>query len=111
MDESSAYQSETIKENRWKCLRPTKKGNQLLRLIRAAQPISRTEIANRLGVDKSTVTENVKPLLSKRRAGRGNSSVKRTGTATARFVICYRPRLFYRRKSRRSAQRRSVWQI
>lgn len=40
-----------------------KKGDLLLRLIRAAQPITRTEIANRLNIDKSTVTENVKPLL------------------------------------------------
>lgn len=40
-----------------------KKRSMLLRLIRAAQPISRTEIATRLQIDKSTVTENVKPLL------------------------------------------------
>src|SRR5262245_59187614 len=43
---------------------PAKKGSLLLRLIRAAQPISRTEIVARLGIDKSTVTENVKPLIS-----------------------------------------------
>ena len=42
-----------------------KKGFLLLRLIRAAQPISRTEIAARLGVDKSTVTDYVKPLTKK----------------------------------------------
>lgn len=41
-----------------------KKRSLLLRLIRAAQPISRTEIATRLQIDKSTVTENVKPLLN-----------------------------------------------
>ena len=41
-----------------------KKGSLLLRLIRAAQPITRTEIANRLDIDKSTVTENVKPLIA-----------------------------------------------
>lgn len=35
----------------------------LLRLVRASQPISRTEIAERLRIDKSTVTENVKPLI------------------------------------------------
>jgi len=35
----------------------------LLRLIRAEQPITRTEIASRLNIDKSTVTENVKPLI------------------------------------------------
>ncbi len=43
-----------------------KKGSHLLRLIRAAQPITRTEIAARLGVDKSTVTENVKSLIDAR---------------------------------------------
>jgi len=43
----------------------SRKGNQLLRLIRAAQPITRTEIAERLGIDKSTVTENVKPLITR----------------------------------------------
>ncbi len=36
----------------------------ILRLVRAAQPISRAEIARRLGVNRSTVTEVVKPLLA-----------------------------------------------
>ncbi len=40
------------------------KGSQLLRLIRAVQPITRTEIANRLGIDKSTVAEKIKPLIA-----------------------------------------------
>lgn len=35
-----------------------------MRLIRAAQPITRVEIAERLSIDKSTVTENVKPLIA-----------------------------------------------
>ena len=39
------------------------KRSLLLRLIRAAQPITRTEIASRLEIDKSTVTDNVKPLI------------------------------------------------
>ena len=39
------------------------KRSLLLRLIRAAQPITRTEIATRLEIDKSTVTDNVKPLI------------------------------------------------
>ena len=43
---------------------PTGKANMLLRLIRAAQPITRREIADRLQIDKSTVTENVKPLIA-----------------------------------------------
>jgi predicted NBD/HSP70 family sugar kinase len=40
------------------------KANLLLRFLRAAQPVTRTEIANRLKIDKSTVTENVKPLIN-----------------------------------------------
>jgi predicted NBD/HSP70 family sugar kinase len=40
------------------------KGDQLLRLIRASQPVTRTELAERLGVDKSTVTETIKPLVT-----------------------------------------------
>ena len=39
------------------------KRSLLLRLIRAEQPLTRTEIASRLNIDKSTVTENVKPLI------------------------------------------------
>lgn len=35
----------------------------LLRLVRVAQPVSRADIARRLGVHRSTVTEIVKPLL------------------------------------------------
>jgi predicted NBD/HSP70 family sugar kinase len=60
-DSSSVYQSDLLNTETSNNVR---KGNLLLRLIRAAQPISRTEIANRLGIDKSTVTENVKPLLA-----------------------------------------------
>lgn len=41
-----------------------RKADHLLRLIRAAQPITRTEIAERLSIDKSTVTENIKPLVT-----------------------------------------------
>lgn len=40
------------------------KGSQILRFIRASQPVTRTEIAERLHIDKSTVTENVKPLIT-----------------------------------------------
>jgi len=35
----------------------------LLRLIRALQPLSRTDIIERLKIDRSTVTENVRPLI------------------------------------------------
>lgn len=41
-----------------------RKRRLLFKLLRAAQPISRTEIARRLDIDKSTVTENVKPLIA-----------------------------------------------
>ncbi|HEY2867373.1 MAG TPA: ROK family protein [Pyrinomonadaceae bacterium] len=40
------------------------KGSQMLRLIRAAQPISRVSIASRLKIDPSTVSENVRPLIA-----------------------------------------------
>src|SRR4051794_1073559 len=39
------------------------KAHQVLRLIRAAQPISRTGIAARLSIDRSTVTDYVTPLI------------------------------------------------
>src|SRR5205085_11192234 len=38
--------------------------HMLLRLIRAAQPMSRVELASRLGLSRSTVTEMVKPLVA-----------------------------------------------
>ena len=53
------------------------KRSMLLRLIRAAQPITRTEIAERLGIDKSTVTEIVKPLIER---GIVREDVLETGT-------------------------------
>src|SRR5205085_1265762 len=36
----------------------------LLRLVRALQPISRVELARRLGLNRSTVTEIFKPLIA-----------------------------------------------
>lgn len=41
-----------------------KTGRMFLRLLRAAQPISRIEIATRLGVNRSTVTDIAKPLIA-----------------------------------------------
>lgn len=58
MDHGTAFQSELSKP-----AKPNKR-SLLLRLIRAAQPITRTEIAARLQIDKSTVTENVAPLIA-----------------------------------------------
>ena len=60
MDSGQAFQS-ALAPNRDLSL--AAKRGLLLRLIRAAQPITRTEIAHRLKIDKSTVTENVKPLI------------------------------------------------
>ena len=57
MDETYVHQSELLKDT-------ANKSTWLLRLIRAAQPISQTEIAKRLGVNKSAVTQSVKPLLA-----------------------------------------------
>ena len=37
----------------------------ILRLVHAAQPVPRAEIARRLGINRSTVTEIVKPLIAK----------------------------------------------
>src|SRR5437868_3662878 len=36
----------------------------MLRLLRAAQPVSRAELARRLGLNRSTVTDTVKPLVA-----------------------------------------------
>jgi len=63
MNNGQLYQSELLGVSRMPHA-TSRKGNQLLRLIRAAQPITRTEIAERLSIDKSTVTENVKPLIA-----------------------------------------------
>ncbi|MBC7796548.1 MAG: ROK family transcriptional regulator [Pyrinomonadaceae bacterium] len=43
---------------------PAKTGRKFLRLVRAAQPISRIEIARRMGVNRSTVTDLFKPLVA-----------------------------------------------
>lgn len=43
---------------------PASTRSGLLRLIRAAQPITRAEIAERINLDKSTVAEHLKTLIS-----------------------------------------------
>src|SRR5437588_729223 len=43
---------------------PTRAALMLLRLLRAAQPTSRAELARRLGVNRSTVTDTFKPLIA-----------------------------------------------
>jgi predicted NBD/HSP70 family sugar kinase len=54
----------------------------LLKIVRAAQPISRADLARRLDVNRSTVTEIVKPLLAQgilREASPAQSGAGRTG--------------------------------
>src|SRR5258708_33325344 len=63
MNDTTPFQSDLMNAGAFS-QHAAKKGSLLLKLIRAAQPISRTEIAARLGIDKSTVTENVKPLIA-----------------------------------------------
>src|SRR3954462_5893450 len=43
---------------------PARASVMLLRLLRAAQPISRADLARRLGVNRSTVTDTFKPLIA-----------------------------------------------
>jgi len=43
---------------------PARATVMLLRLLRAAQPLSRAELARRVGVNRSTVTETFKPLVA-----------------------------------------------
>ena len=43
---------------------PARAVRMLLRLVRAAQPISRVDLARRLGLNRSTVTEIFKPLIA-----------------------------------------------
>lgn len=45
-------------------LNPAKTARMLFRLVRASQPISRIELARRLNVNRSTVTDIVKPLIN-----------------------------------------------
>lgn len=42
---------------------PTRTSSMMMRLIRAAQPISRVELARRLNVNRSTITTIIKPLI------------------------------------------------
>lgn len=43
---------------------PAKTTRMFLKLLRAMQPISRIELARRLGINRSTVTDIVKPLIA-----------------------------------------------
>ena len=43
---------------------PARPARMLLKLLRASQPVSRAELARRLGVNRSTVTDAFKPLVA-----------------------------------------------
>ncbi|GAC1446563.1 MAG: xylose repressor [Pyrinomonadaceae bacterium] len=63
----------------------------LLKLIRAAQPISRAELARRLNVNRSTVTEIVRPLLDfgvLREDARQPSMIVRAGRPPIGLSLC-----------------------
>ena len=62
MDSGQVFQSALLRTGE---LNLAGKRSLLLRLIRAAQPITRTEIAQRLKIDPSTVTENTRELINR----------------------------------------------
>src|SRR5215203_1210543 len=62
MDSGQIFQSPLLRTGE---LNIAAKRSLLLRLIRAAQPITRTEIAQRLRIDPSTVTENTRELINR----------------------------------------------
>src|SRR5215203_4829244 len=62
MDSGQIFQSPLLRTGE---LNIAAKRSLLLRLIRAAQPITRTEIAQRLKIDRSTVTENTRELINR----------------------------------------------
>ena len=74
MDSGQAFQASLARSGD---LNFAPKRSLLLRLIRAAQPITRTDIADRLKIDKSTVTEVVRPLIER---GILREEVLETGT-------------------------------
>ena len=60
---------------------PTQTTRELLRIVRAAQPIPRVAVARRLGVHRRRITVLVKPLLDSGvlREGTPDQSVRRVG--------------------------------
>lgn len=60
MNALSNSQSENAAGN----LQPAKTTRMFLKLLRAMQPISRIDLARRLGINRSTITDIAKPLIS-----------------------------------------------
>jgi len=61
MKSTSDHQPNPVAEN---LIGSAKTSRLLLRFLRAAQPISRIELARRLGINRSTVTDIFKPLIA-----------------------------------------------
>lgn len=64
MDNSLKLQPSASESSSDAAASPAKTTRMLLRLLRAAQPISRVEIARRLNVNRSTITDITKPMIS-----------------------------------------------
>src|ERR671933_928617 len=62
--ETSDAEASTTKAVAVETTSTTRAALVLLRLLRAAQPASRAELARRLGVNRSTVTDTFKPLIA-----------------------------------------------
>ena len=63
----------------------------MLRIVRAAQPISRVDLARRLEVNRSTITEIVKPLIASgvlREAGPEHGAAGRLGRPPIGLSLC-----------------------
>ena len=60
----NVFVSEVKAEHKTNMLNPAKTTRMLLRIIRGLQPISRIEIARHLDINRSTVTDIVKPLIA-----------------------------------------------
>jgi predicted NBD/HSP70 family sugar kinase len=64
MSNFSKVQPSITENSNDNAISPAKTTRMLLRLLRAAQPISRVEIARRLSVNRSTITDITKPMIN-----------------------------------------------
>jgi DNA-binding MarR family transcriptional regulator len=64
MSNFSKVQTTTTENLTDNAVSPAKTTRMLLRLLRAAQPMSRVEIARRLNVNRSTITDITKPMIN-----------------------------------------------
>lgn len=60
----TAHFDRPLPANAYSPTTPARSPRQLLRMLRAVAPISRIELARRLGLDRSTVTDVFKPLIA-----------------------------------------------